>query len=82
MSIPKRHHYVPRVHIRKFKSNEGYYLLMKQAGIIKNPKSSNHFFVKKELNTIADSEGNKDHKTFEKELADKWDNKFNYYEVI
>lgn len=79
MNIPKRHHFVPQAHIRKFESAQGYFLLLKNEAEIKNPKSSADFFVKKELNTISNENGDKDHKTFEDELSIKWDNQFNNY---
>ncbi|MBR9832444.1 DUF4238 domain-containing protein [bacterium] len=77
MSIPKRHHYVPRVHIRKFKKESGYYLFLKGKEELKNPQSSSDFFVKTELNTVGGVDGIKDHTSLENELTEKWDNNFN-----
>ncbi|WP_300664117.1 DUF4238 domain-containing protein [Fluviicola sp.] len=79
MSTPTRHHYVPRVHIRKFKKESGYFLMLKDKNEVKNPRSSADFFVRNELNTLGVEGGNKDHSTFENELSFKWDNKFNNF---
>lgn len=84
MSIPKRHHYVPRVHIRKFKKGAGYFLLLKDKKEVKNSFSSADFFVKKQLNTTGLEDGGKDHFSFENELTIRWDNNFNtfYTDII
>ncbi|MCB0476724.1 MAG: DUF4238 domain-containing protein [Crocinitomicaceae bacterium] len=78
MSVPKRHHYVPQAHIRHFKQNDFYELYFKNKEEFKYPRSSKDFFVKSELNTLGSDFG-KDHSSFEKELAIKWDNKYNFY---
>lgn len=83
MSTPRKHHYVPQVHINKFKTNTGFYVFNKKENKILNQKSSSAFFFTKDLNSIIDSDGNIDHKTFENELANKFDSPFeSYYENV
>jgi len=78
MSIPRRHHYVPRVHIRRFKTENGYHLFSKDKKEFINIKSSAHFFVIRDLNSTIDFEtGEVNHIQTEKELAQAWDSKFN-----
>lgn len=77
MSIPKRHHYVPRVHIDKFKSGSFFWLWNKDKQQLHKPLSSRDIFVKSELNTTGTESGQKDHVTLEEEFSKKWDSKFN-----
>lgn len=79
MSTPRRHHYVPRVHIRYFKKLNGYQLFLKEEKELRNPKSSKHIFVKKDLNTSGKEDGEKDFTSFENEITKKWDNNYNKY---
>lgn len=78
MSIPRKHHYVPQVHIRKFKSEKGHYnLYLKKSEKILQQKSSASFFHVRDLNsTIDHNTGEVDHKTIETELGEQWDAKF------
>lgn len=84
MSNSKRHHYVPQVHLKKFKGLDGYFLFFKKTRKIETTRSTVDFFVKKELNTTGTENGEKDHRTFENELGKKWDSQFNthYFKII
>lgn len=79
MSKPRKHHYVPQVHINKFKSESGFYIFNSKQNKIINQKSSNSFFFTKDLNSVIDSDGKIDHKTFEQELGNKWDGPFGFF---
>ena len=81
--MSKRHHYVPQVHIKKFSSTSGFYVLIKKNKLIVNPKSSKDIFVKTNLNTSSNLLGVKND-DLEKTLTNKWDSKFSthYKEVI
>lgn len=80
MSIPRKHHFLPRVHLRKFKSDKGYNLFDKSKGCFYYPKSSAEIFRKKDLNTAIDENtGEVDYSTLEIELANKIDSNFNQH---
>lgn len=80
MSIPRKHHYLPRVHIRKFKTDKGYFLFFKDKNKLLEISSSENIFVTKDLNsTIDENTGEIDHKRVEDELTALWDNNFNYH---
>ena len=77
MSEPRSHHFVPRVHIRKFKTEHGYYVLSR--GSVRTISSSRNIFCINDLNTTIDETGGKDRKTLETELDRQWDSKFNFH---
>ena len=80
MSIPRKHHYIPQVHIRKFKTDDGYNVFRKAESKIINFKSSSQFFHIKDLNSSIDFDTKEiDHKTTEEEISNLWDSKFNYH---
>jgi hypothetical protein len=83
MSIPRKHHYVPQVHIRKFKEENGYFVFRKTDNKLINFKSSSNFFVAKDLNSTLNDEGEIDHETAESEFEKIWDGKFNcHFNII
>ncbi len=77
MSIPRKHHYVPQVHIRKFKVENGYFVFKKSNNKLINFKSSSNFFVAKDLNSSLNDKGDFDHVTNESEFEKLWDSNFN-----
>ncbi len=86
MSVPRKHHYVPRVHISRFKTENGYNLYLKKNGSFtpRNPQHEEKIFFEKDLNsTINWDNGEIDHKSIEDELGKKWDDKFNkHFKII
>lgn len=79
MSEPRKHHYVPQVHINKFKSIDGFFVYFKADGKVINKKSSTDVFETKDLNSTLDENGQIEHKSMETKLAKKWDDNFNYH---
>lgn len=77
MSTPRKHHYVPQVHIKKFEHQNGYSLFIKEENKIISKKLPNDIFAVKDLNSSLDEEGNIDHTSIEQTLADEWDSQFN-----
>jgi hypothetical protein len=53
-NIPRKHHYVPQIHIQKFKTNDGYHLYLKDKNTFAPATNSNSFFFKKDLNSNFD----------------------------
>lgn len=79
MTIPRKHHYVPQTHIKKFECERGYFVYHKDIDKIIPKKSSNDIFVVKDLNTSIDENGDLDHISVENEFGEKWDSKFNFH---
>lgn len=79
MNIPRKHHFVPQVHIRKFETSDGYHLYFKSDKKFINKKSTIDIFSTKDLNTIANLAGELDHFTLENEFAELWDSKFTIF---
>lgn len=79
MTIPRKHHYLPQVHIKKFEHKNGYNLFLKEENKIINKKLSVDIFSVKDLNSTLDEDGNIDHISVEQKLADQWDSKFNFH---
>lgn len=78
MSVPKKHHYIPRVHISKFKSENGYFYFLKDKNKLLKKSSNRDIFSVKFMNSQIDENSNTtDHSSIEKELSDKWDGPFN-----
>lgn len=82
-SIPREHHYVPAVHIRKFQSESGFHLYQKKTGQFFNPTDSRQIFKKRDLNSLRYSiESQTDHISLERDLDEKFDSKFNKHYVV
>lgn len=77
MSIPRKHHYVPQVHIKRFEHSDGYTVFIKDKKKLISKKSSHDIFAIKDLNSSLDENGNIDHTSIELSLGEIWDNKFN-----
>lgn len=83
MSIPRKHHYIPQVHLKKFDVGKGYFVYHKEEGKVIHKKYTTDIFVIKDLNTSLNEEGDIDHSSLEKELEDKWDSRFNqHFDII
>lgn len=83
MSVPRKHHYIPQVHIKKFESENGYFVYHKDLDKVVSKKSTNDIFVVKDLNTSLDEDGRVNHSILERQLELKWDSKFkHYFEII
>jgi len=77
MSTPRKHHYVPQVHIKKFEHQNGYSLFIKEENKIISKKLSDDIFAVKDLNSSLDEDGNIDHTSVEQTLSERWESKFN-----
>lgn len=83
MSTPRKHHYVPQVHIKKFEHQNGYSVFIKQENKIISKKLSNDIFAVKDLNSSLDEDGNIDHVSVEQTLADQWDSPFkSHFDIL
>ena len=80
VSNPRKHHYIPQVHLKKFNLGEGYHVLHKDQNKITTYKSAKSFFHVRDLNTTIDLLSHEiDPKSVEQELTNKWDNLFNHH---
>lgn len=79
MSIPRNHHYISQVHIKKFfnESNETY-LYSKSTKLFQTKNSSKRIFSEKDLNTKY-NDGINDYTTVEQQLNQFYENDFEYY---
>lgn len=77
MTTPRKHHYVPQVHIKKFERAEGFFVYHKDGGKVVPKKTTNDIFVIKDLNSSLNEDGDIDHTSVEKALEEKWDSLFN-----
>lgn len=83
MTIPRKHHFLPQAHIRKFKSEKGYFLYLKNQKKVIPKKSSTDIFAVRDLNSSLNDDGKIDHLKNEYEFEKKWDSKFNsHYDSI
>jgi|GEM_PF-6547992 len=77
MTTSRRHHYLPQVHLNKFKSENGFHLFRKTGNTFISKKNTSDIFQVTDLNTTVNENGVLDHDTVEEELTLKWDNAFN-----
>ncbi|REC62524.1 hypothetical protein DRF65_10565 [Chryseobacterium pennae] len=79
MSIPRNHHYISQVHIKKFfnRQNE-IYLYNKSSRLFQTKKSSKRIFSEKDLNTKYEN-GVNDYTTIEQQLNQYYENDFESY---
>lgn len=79
MSIPRNHHYISQVHVKKFfnEKNE-IFLYNKSTKLFQTKNSSKRIFSEKDLNTKYEN-GKNDYTTVEHQLNQFYENDFEYY---
>ena len=79
MSIPRNHHYISQIHIKKFFNEQNeIYLYNKSTKLFQTKNSSKRIFSEKDLNTKYEN-GINDYTTVEQQLNQFYENDFDYY---
>lgn len=79
MSIPRNHHYISQVHIKKFfNAKNEIFLYNKSTKLFQTKNSSKRLFSEKDLNTKYEN-GRNDYTTVEQQLNQFYENDFDYY---
>lgn len=79
MGQSKRHHFIPQVHIRYFKGNEGYFVYDKELSKIVTYNNSNSFFYRNNLNKKFNFRTSEIDTSIEEELGVIFDDNFNHH---